>query len=185
MNLQDLLRNPQLVEQLASGLGTDSGSAKTGLEALLPSVVRGLERNAAKPSGLDALTKALGNGNHDRYLDSPDLVGGPEMRDDGNGILGHIFGSKDVSRNVAAQASETAGLDSSLLKKMLPLVASLAMSALSKSSQKGSSLGAPSQGGGLGGLDLLGSLLGGGSSSSRGSENSTLDSVLDLAKKFF
>jgi hypothetical protein len=48
-------------------------------------------------------------------------------RADGNGILGHILGSKDVSRQVAAQASARTGIGADVLKKMLPLVATLAM----------------------------------------------------------
>ena len=42
---------------------------------------------------------------------------------DGNGILGHIFGSKDVSRQVAARAAQSSGVAPDILAKMLPLVA--------------------------------------------------------------
>ncbi|MBK7469630.1 MAG: hypothetical protein IPI73_02305 [Betaproteobacteria bacterium] len=43
----------------------------------------------------------------------------------GNDVLGQIFGSKDVSRAVAQNAAAQSGLDSSLLKKMLPMLAML------------------------------------------------------------
>jgi len=43
---------------------------------------------------------------------------------DGNGILGHIFGSKDVSREVAARASAQSGVGADVLKKLLPIGAS-------------------------------------------------------------
>ncbi len=39
---------------------------------------------------------------------------------DGNNILGHILGSKDVSRAVADRASANTGIDSGMLKQMLP-----------------------------------------------------------------
>jgi hypothetical protein len=72
------------------------------------------------------------------------LVGGG-----GNQILGHIFGSKDKSREVASQASQQSGVDSSVLKKLLPIVAgAVAMHYMSKRGRSG--------GGGL-----LGSILGG------------------------
>jgi hypothetical protein len=89
---------------------------------------------------------------------------------DGNKILGHLFGSKDVSRNVAAQAAESTGISASLIKKALPLLAGLAMGAMSKTSNKGQSLEASLPGllGGLGGDDGFG-----------------LDDVLGLAKKLF
>jgi hypothetical protein len=41
--------------------------------------------------------------------------------------LGHILGSKDVSRQVAAQASTRTGISELVLKQMLPAVATLAM----------------------------------------------------------
>ena len=94
----------------------------------------------------------------------------PQTVQDGNNILGHILGSKDVSRNVAAQAAESTGIDSSLIKKALPLIASLAMGALSKSSNAGQSLDNSTS-------DMLGGLMGG--------DGFGLDDVLSLAKKFF
>jgi Carboxypeptidase regulatory-like domain/Bacterial protein of unknown function (DUF937) len=49
-----------------------------------------------------------------------------------DGILGHIFGSKDVSRQVASRASAQTGISESVLKGMLPVVAAMAMGAMSK-----------------------------------------------------
>ncbi len=185
MNLDDLLSNPQVLGELARSAGIGQGEAKTGLEALLPSVTRAMQRNAGGSNGLDALVGALGSGSHERYLDSPDLLGRTETRSDGNAILGHIFGSKDVSRNVAAHASENTGLDSGVLKTLLPLVASLAMGALSKQSGGGRSLQEAPGGGGMDMLGgLLGSLMGGGNSAPSAANDSPLDDILDLAKKF-
>lgn len=184
MNPDELLSNGQVLRELARGAGVGTDEARTGLEALLPAVTRGLERNSGSPQGLDALIGALGSGTHDRYLDAPDLLTKPESRRDGNAILGHIFGDKDVSRNVAGHAARESGLDSGLLKQLLPLVASLAMGALSKNSSRGDALRAPEQGAGP---DLLGSVLGGLLGTAGGgaeSGDSSLDDILDLAKKF-
>lgn len=41
----------------------------------------------------------------------------------GNDVLGQIFGSKDVSRTVALDASNRSGLDQGVLKRMLPMLA--------------------------------------------------------------
>lgn len=184
MNLDDLLSNGQLLSELARSAGVGTGEARSGLEALLPAITRGLARNASSTQGLDALAGALGSGRHDRYLDAPDQLAEPQTRIDGNAILGHIFGSKDVSRNVAAHAAQETGLDSNLLKQLLPLVASLAMGALSKRSDRGGSL----QSSQASGSDLLGSILGGlaGGGGGRAQTNdSALDDILDLAKAFF
>jgi hypothetical protein len=45
---------------------------------------------------------------------------------EGNAILGHVLGGRDASRSVAEQAAQTTGVDSSIVKQLLPLVATLA-----------------------------------------------------------
>lgn len=185
MNLQDLLSNPQILQQVAAAAGVGQGQAATGLEALLPAITQGLARNSQGAGGLESLAKALSTGGHQRYVDQPDQIADPRTRVDGNAILGHIFGSKEVSRNVAGHAAQSSGLDSSLLKKLLPVVASVAMGALAKQSQGGASL-QPQQQASSGGADLLGSLLGGLMGGGQQAANdSPMDDVLDLAKKFF
>ena len=42
-------------------------------------------------------------------------------------ILGHPLGSKDVSRQVASRAAAQTGLSADVLKRMLPLAATLMM----------------------------------------------------------
>ena len=46
MNLEDLLSNSQILNELAKSAGVGTGEARTGIEALLPALTRGLERNA-------------------------------------------------------------------------------------------------------------------------------------------
>jgi len=111
----------------------------------------------------------LQSGSHQQYLDNPDLVSGAATRADGNKILGHLFGSKDVSRNVAARAAESTGIDVGLIKKALPLLASLTMGAVSRNSNAGRSLNSSLP-------ELLGGLV---------QDDFGLDDVLSLAKKFF
>ena len=89
----------------------------------------------------------------------------------GNDVLGQIFGSKEVSRTVAAGAEQQTGISSELLKQMLPIVAMMVAGYMAK--QSGDS---GSKGGGLGGL--IGGLLGGKKASSGGLGG--LGSLLDL-----
>jgi hypothetical protein len=51
---------------------------------------------------------------------------------DGNAILGHILESRDVSRAVANNAASATGVGADVLKKMLPVVATLAIGALAR-----------------------------------------------------
>ena len=179
MDLMDLLRTAgadNSVGQIASSMGLGEDQAQNLIGALAPALMRGLQKQTESGGSLAALQAALTSGKHQRYVDQPELMQSEATRADGNKILGHIFGSKDVSRNVAAQAAAETGIDAGLIKKALPLVAGLAMGAISKKTNAGAADDDAS--GALGGL--LGGLLGGGGRDSRG-----IDDLLGLAKRFF
>jgi hypothetical protein len=174
MDLLDLLKQAggeKSLGTLAKGLGLDSSKTNDLVSALAPALLKGLGGQAQSTSGLSGLQKALGTGNHQRYIDEPQLLSDEGIRSDGNNILGHLFGSKDVSRKVAAQAAGTTGIDVGLIKKALPMLAGLAMGALSKKTDAGRSLDNADDG-------LLGSLMG-------GADGLDLGDVMGLAKKFF
>ena len=174
MNLLDLLDSvggKQSLSSLAGSLGLDASKTNDLVGALAPVLMGGLQKQTNSTDGLTNFKSALQKGKHQEYLKNPDLMSSADATADGNNILGHILGSKDVSRNVAAQAAETTGIDSSLVKQALPLIAGLVMGAVSKESNAGSSLG-DSVG------DMFGSLMGGG-------DGIDVDDVLNLAKKFF
>ena len=156
---------------IARELGIDAGTAQSGVAALLPAVMGGMQNQAgAHPQGFGGLASILAGLGGGGLLDR---VTSPEPTDPsaGNEVLGQIFGSKDTSRAVASDAASKTGLSPDLLKKMLPLVAMLAAGYFSKQSSSnsaesgglggmlGSVLGGVSGGGGLGGM--LGGLLGG------------------------
>lgn len=170
--LLDLLAGAQAQpakQQLGQQFGLSEDMTQQAMAALIPALAAGLKSNASKPGGVEALLGALNKGTHSQYLDNPNLLGQTATRDEGNGILGHLLGSKEVSRSVASRASEKTGLDSGILKQMLPIVATMVMGSLSKKSEQPDTVsqlagmfggGQKQQSGGLGGL--LGGLLGGG-----------------------
>jgi hypothetical protein len=180
-----------VVREIARNLQLPEGDTRSAIEQLTPALTRGLSRNAGQPGGLDSLFGALQSGGHERYAKDPALLGSPAAVADGNAILGHILGSKDVSRNVAGRAAQQTGLDASVLKKMLPMVAAAAMGQLGRQSSGGGLLG-----------QLAGSVLGGGTQQ-RGAQSSAgmagmlesfldsdrdgavVDDLLSMAKKFF
>lgn len=180
MDLMDLLKasgGGDSLGQLAKTVGLGSSDTSNLVEALAPALMRGMQKNTADDSGLAGLRRALETGGHDRYIDNPELLGSEDTRTDGNNILGHIFGSKDVSRNVAAVAAKDTGIDASLIKKVLPLLATLAMGAMNKKTSAGREIGTSASAGGLG---PLGDLLNMG-----GKSGSGLDDILGMARKFF
>ena len=122
----------QAVGALAQQFGLSNDQASSALGALLPALAGGLQRNVTQQGGLEALVGALTSGQHGRYLDDPGLLGSADTISEGNAILGHILGTKDVSRAVASNAATTTGIGEDVLKKMLPVIATLAMAALSR-----------------------------------------------------
>ena len=155
---------------LASGLGLDSSKTNDLIDALSPALLQGLKNQATSVGGLGGLQKALTSGKHQQYLESENIMSAASSVSDGNKILGHLFGSKDVSRNVASQAAKSTGIDVGLIKKALPLIAGLVMAAMSKTANESGSIEASLPG-------LLGSLSGG--------DGFGLDDVVDIARKFF
>ena len=168
------------VKKVAESLGIGEKQARSGIESLLPALAKGVKRETASADGLQGLLGALAAGNHQRYLDDPDSLTQRETVADGNGILGHVFGSKDVSRRVAAHASERSGVDAGILKKMLPLVATMVMGSMSKqASHAGLGASAPATAGSSGVMGALSSML------DADDDGSIADDLFGLAKKFF
>jgi hypothetical protein len=78
------------------------------------------------------LLDAVRGGSHARYVDQPSTLRREETVADGNAILEHILGSKDISRAVATQAAAQTGIGADALKKLLPIAATLVMGSLAK-----------------------------------------------------
>lgn len=179
MNLLETIlgaNNGDNIQQLAKTFGIGESQAKSAIGEMLPALTAGLKRNTQSQGGLMGLMNALNSGNHQRYLEQPETMTNERTRQEGNAILGHILGSKEVSRKVAQRASDQTGVGSDIMKKMLPMVATLAMGALSKKSQNQNMLGSqPSSGTG----NFLTSLL------DADGDGSTMDDILGFAKKFF
>lgn len=154
-----------VVQQVGRQFGIDESQASAALGALLPALVAGFHQRASSPTGLESLEAALRGGQHQQYANNLPSLGEPGAAETGNGILGQIFGSRDVSREVARQASTQTGLGVDLLKRMLPVVAALAAGALARRQFGGASAQAgmlpgpaqASQGGSL--FDVLAPML--------------------------
>ncbi len=140
MNLLEVLmqnNGGRSVEALSQQFGLSGEQTQNVLGKLLPALAAGLQNNVSQEGGMDSLLGALSSGRHEQYVDDAQALGRPETVADGNGILGHLLGSKDVSRALAQQVANSTGISDSLVKQMLPVVASLAMGALSKQTGRG------------------------------------------------
>ena len=181
MNLTDILAQAGGIESMAKELGVPPGLAKQGAEALLPAILGGFKKQAQGGGGIEGLGGLLAGLGGGGLLDA---VLAPQATpvEQGNDVLGQIFGSKDVSRSVAGDAAAKTGIDAGTLKKMLPILAMLVAGYMAKQG------GGESAGGGLGGLggmlgNVLGGALGGGAAPASGSSGGALGglgSLLDL-----
>ncbi len=167
MELLEMIMNAQgggAVDQLSERFGLEKNQTASALEQLVPALLGGMRQNV-RPQGLEGLLGLLGGGNPDAYLESPEVIQAPETTQTGNSILAQLFGSKEVSRSVATQASANTGIGADILKQMLPVVATMVMSGLSQQS-------APRQSSGwLGMLDT-------------NNDGSIADDVVGLAARF-
>lgn len=121
---------------------------------------------------------ALSSGNHRQYIDNPTSLGDRSAVADGNGILGHLLGSKEVSREVASRAAAQTGLSADVLKRALPLAATLMMGAFSKQSGAASSVAAGPGGSGGGIVAMLTPLL------DQNGDGSIMDDVTSMIGRF-
>jgi hypothetical protein len=176
MNILDSLvsaGDSDAVRQLGSQFGLGPQQTQAALGALVPALMAGFQNNASTSTGLESLAAALNGGTHQQYVDNPGALANPATVADGNGILGHLFGSKDVSREVAQRAAGQTGIDAGILKQMLPIVATLVMGAMARQAQTAGPAGA----GGL--APMLGPML------DRNRDGSVADDLLGIAGKLF
>jgi len=209
MNLFDMLAGAQGgngIDALAKQFGLSQQQSESAVEALMPAFSNAFRQNAADPNELGSLLTALASGQHAQYAQSASNAFSPQGMAEGNGILGHLFGSKDLSRAVAAQASQATGIGQDTLKQMLPAIASMLMGALFKQTNtqmQAGTFGASNplgeiieqmmkQGGGAGRPapqqsdnplgDILGQILGGGQGGQSGGGNPMGDILGQILK---
>jgi hypothetical protein len=179
MNILDAILDSQnggAVRQAGAAVGLGEDQTTAALAALVPALAAGLKQHTGSPAGLAGLIGALSTGHHQRYLDNPMILAQPGAVTDGNGILGHVLGGKDASRQVAAQVAASTGISADVIKRLLPLAATMVMGALARQRASSPAPGVTPAGGGLSGM--LGSML------DRDRDGSVVDDVASMIGKF-
>ena len=126
MQLSDILSQTGGLQSIARELGIGEDEAASAASALAPAVLGGFKKQAeSHPQGLSGFGGMLNQLGGGGLLDSV-LAQSPTDTTSGNNVLGQIFGSKDVSRAVAQNAAAQTGLNPSMLKQMLPMLAMVA-----------------------------------------------------------
>ena len=200
MNIEQMLQQTGAVDAISRELGIDPATAKAGAAALMPSILSGFQdparpaepigvsgaaESTAFPSlgGLGGLLGTIGGLGGGALLDNV-TASEPTEVNKGNQILGQIFGSKDGSRAVAAEAAAQSGVEPSLLKKMLPILAMAAAGYIMKQAGQGKAGGfGDAIGGAIGGM-LGGSSASGGGRPQPQPQPDILGSLIGAAGKF-
>lgn len=167
--ISDLLNGAvgkELVNSITEKTGINASQATNIVASGLPALMGAMQNNLTSGDGASGLLNALTSGKHDgSILDNiGGFLNGGDFND-GSKILGHVLGAKQSS--MVQGLSAKTGVDSSIISKILPMLAPIIMGYLGKQTQnKG-----VSNTGGLG--DLLGGLVNGAGG------NTMLTSALD------
>ena len=108
------------VQQIAQQAGVDEAQARQAIEAIVPTLVGGMQANAHDPSGAQSLAGALGS--HQGHLD--ERLAGDVDTADGQKIVHNVFG--DNAEQIARAAGGGSALGE-IIKKILPIVAPIVM----------------------------------------------------------
>lgn len=144
----------QIIGSVSEKTGLDASQATKVVSSTLPALLGQMQNNITSKDGASGLLTALTSGKHDgSILDNLGgfLKGGDFT--DGSKILGHVLGGNQDT--MVKGLSAKTGVDSSIISKILPMLAPIIMGYLAKQTKKGG----VSTGSGLN--DILGGLMGG------------------------
>ncbi len=157
MNIASLLQGgmgAMLVDNVTKKMGIENKQARLAISMGLPILIAALSRNAKKQDGASGIMNAINSKHDGGILDNISALFGGEQEEheEGNKILGHIFGEKKES--VSQSISNKSGLSSQKVVGILSTLAPIVMGIVGKN--------AKSQNANQDGLSgLIGGLLGG------------------------
>lgn len=125
-------QNGMAMDAMAKQYGLAQEQAAKAVAALMPAFASGFKRNTTNPYDFSALVQAMTSGNYAKYFEDMSSAFTPQGIADGNQVLQQLFGSKEVSRAIAAQAAQLTGIGQDILKQMMPAMADTLMGGLFK-----------------------------------------------------
>lgn len=118
-----------IVEGLAREAGIGRDQADQAMRQLLPELGRAIRRTGESRTGAPAVHAAMHDERYARYLDEPEALREPAAAADGERVLDEVLDQEErdaLVRSVAAAVQ----VDEGAMRRLLPLVATLAMAAL-------------------------------------------------------
>lgn len=131
--LDDIIGNLP-VDQLAQQLGTDPTTVRQAAVPAVTSLLGGMTQNAQEPAGELSLAEAL-NQHATRDLGGEQVNLGAVDPAEGEKILGHVFGNQ--TDGVAQALAGQSGMQSDLVRRLLPMLAPIVLAYLGKQLMNG------------------------------------------------
>jgi len=125
-------QNGAATEAMAKQFNLAQEQATKAMAALMPAFSTGFKRSATDPYNFMGVMQDITSGNYGKYFEDMGKAFTPQGIADGNNVLARLFGSKEVSRAVAAQAAQMTGIGQEIYKRMLPAMADTLMGGLFK-----------------------------------------------------
>ncbi len=125
-------QNGAATEAMAKQFNLAQEQATKAMAALMPAFSTGFKRSATDPYNFMGVMQDITSGSYAKYFEDMGKAFTPEGIIDGNNVLARLFGSKDVSRAIAAQAAQMTGIGQEVYKRMLPAMADTLMGGLFK-----------------------------------------------------
>lgn len=163
----------QLISGVASQTGQSENKTANVLAMAMPLLMGAMKKNASTPRGAQGLMNALSSKHDGGILDNlSGLFGGgvdQSVMDDGAGILGHVFGSKQPQ--VENALSSKSGIDAGSIAQILKIAAPIILGYLGKQTRQ-QNVNSP---------DALSELLGGlmGKTKTANRQQSLIETFLD------
>ncbi|GLK78569.1 DUF937 domain-containing protein [Methylopila turkensis] len=152
INFYELMRQAQggaAFDNIARAYGLDPAQMRAATAALTPAFAQSFQRQARNDHAAHRLNELFGADVYARAFEAHAAALDPTARAAGDDALGALFGSKEVSRAVAAQAAAASGVQAEIIRKVLPVLTSILIGGFMKASQ-GASAPSPSSGGAAG-----------------------------------
>ena len=134
MELFDIIRSAgsgEIVRTLAAEAGLGPQEAEQALRALLPELGRAIRRAGESRSGAAAVHAAMHDERYARYLEDPAALRDAAAVADGERVVLEVLDDRERSE-LARRVAAAIGPDEGHVRKLLPLVAALAMAALGR-----------------------------------------------------
>lgn len=121
----------QAIENIARMYGLSAQQAQGLTEAVMPAFAEAFRQASQSPEALASLMALMTSGPYGSFYAQP--APPAELTRAGTEALDTVFGSSEVSRAVAAQVAASTGLGITMVRQMMPTLATLVVGGLARS----------------------------------------------------